>query len=309
MIPSILLIPEFNISAFASTDLLKASRLSQRLKAQHFEDWRELVADHGIDAIVVAGPPAFNADVIEESLTAGKPIFSEKPCAPNTQRLLQLIEVKKRCGGHTQVGFNFRHSRYFTNLVSLESRFGRIVTLDIEFSSNKPLNPLWGCNDVFESFLLSVGIHPLDTLCSLLTGEFDYKSSVSELSQEVYQLRVLANDDSRTVTVLTGNYSPRFFASFRATFENGCVATTNSDMPSLINVHSHSIPRPSASKTGIKCNECVEIRKEIGIEREGSGYEAEMRMFYQLVKRAVSNDFSIDNSLPTLNLIEKILNK
>ena len=47
--------------------------------ARAAESWKELVADPGVEAVVIASPQTTHRAIAEAAFAAGKPVFCEKP--------------------------------------------------------------------------------------------------------------------------------------------------------------------------------------------------------------------------------------
>ncbi|PVX36682.1 Gfo/Idh/MocA family oxidoreductase [Janthinobacterium sp. 78] len=69
-------------------------------------DWRALVNDPAIDAIIVATPPATHKDIVLAALALGKPVFCEKPLGMSAAESLQLAQAAEAAGVANMVGYN-----------------------------------------------------------------------------------------------------------------------------------------------------------------------------------------------------------
>ncbi|KKO64808.1 Inositol 2-dehydrogenase [Janthinobacterium sp. KBS0711] len=70
-------------------------------------DWRALVNDRAIDAIVVATPPATHKDIVLAALALGKPVFCEKPLGMTAAESLLLAQAAEIAGVANMVGYNY----------------------------------------------------------------------------------------------------------------------------------------------------------------------------------------------------------
>jgi len=70
-------------------------------------DWRVLVGDRAIDAIIVATPPATHKDIVLAALALGKPVFCEKPLGMTAAESLQLAQAAEAAGVANMVGYNY----------------------------------------------------------------------------------------------------------------------------------------------------------------------------------------------------------
>lgn len=70
-------------------------------------DWREVVADPRIDAVVVATPPDTHRAIVLAALAAGKHVFCEKPLGFSAAESLQLVQAAEAAGLANMVGYNY----------------------------------------------------------------------------------------------------------------------------------------------------------------------------------------------------------
>src|SRR5262245_29562180 len=75
-------------------------------------DYRELLADDGIDAICIAAPSDLHAEIGLAALDAGKHLFVEKPLALSIEDCDRLVERAATAGVRTMVGYNLRFHRH-----------------------------------------------------------------------------------------------------------------------------------------------------------------------------------------------------
>lgn len=76
-----------------------------------FRDARDLIADERVDAVLIAAPPRFHADLVVAAAEAGKSVFCEKPMAVTREDADRA--VKAAASVALQVGFNRRFDRGF----------------------------------------------------------------------------------------------------------------------------------------------------------------------------------------------------
>ena len=73
------------------------------------DDWRRVVEDPAVQAVLIASPTASHPEVVRAVLAAGKPLLCEKPLATNLDDVRSLCDAVQRSGLPAQVGF---HSRF-----------------------------------------------------------------------------------------------------------------------------------------------------------------------------------------------------
>jgi len=77
-------------------------------------DSSELINNPAVNLVFCASKHDSHAKYVVESISAGKPVFVEKPLAINSEELMQIDETVKKQNGNVMVGFNRRFSKSFT---------------------------------------------------------------------------------------------------------------------------------------------------------------------------------------------------
>jgi len=76
-------------------------------------DYRSLLADPKIDAVLIAVPIELNAPILMEALAAGKHVIAEKPIAANIHEAEQVLKL---CSASDRVVVIAENFRYWENL-------------------------------------------------------------------------------------------------------------------------------------------------------------------------------------------------
>lgn len=93
------------------------------------EDWRELVADPDVEAVICAVPPALNTEIARHCAKRGKPLLVEKPLATNTNEGAAIIRFMKEAGVPLTVGQTLRYNPVIRRLREELPRQGRLYTV------------------------------------------------------------------------------------------------------------------------------------------------------------------------------------
>ncbi|WP_111764893.1 Gfo/Idh/MocA family oxidoreductase [Nakamurella deserti] len=102
-------LPQARLVAVADPAPGAAERLAGELGADRFyTDAAEAFADPEVDAVVIAAPARFHADLVVAAAAAGKAVFCEKPMATTLADADRAIEAARAAGVPLQVGFNRR---------------------------------------------------------------------------------------------------------------------------------------------------------------------------------------------------------
>lgn len=70
-------------------------------------DWRRLVEDPEVDLVDITTPNAWHRPMALAAIEAGKPVYCEKPLAPDAAQARELAEAAEAAGVPTFVGFNY----------------------------------------------------------------------------------------------------------------------------------------------------------------------------------------------------------
>ncbi|WP_224814199.1 Gfo/Idh/MocA family protein [Hasllibacter sp. MH4015] len=70
-------------------------------------DWRDVVADPGVDAVVIASPQATHRQIAEAAFAAGKPVFCEKPLGASLDDAKAMAQAAEASGLPNMIGFNY----------------------------------------------------------------------------------------------------------------------------------------------------------------------------------------------------------
>jgi predicted dehydrogenase len=70
-------------------------------------DWRELIADPGIDVVDICTPNHLHAEMARAALAAGKHVYCEKPLALDVKESATVVEAARLAGVCNAIGFNY----------------------------------------------------------------------------------------------------------------------------------------------------------------------------------------------------------
>jgi predicted dehydrogenase len=99
-------------------------------------DWRRVVEDPAIDAVVVATPNGYLAEIGEAALAAGKSVLLEKPMGRNLEEAERLAAAEAAAGGAGEergpvlkIGFNHRYHPALAGLLEAVrgGEIGRVI--------------------------------------------------------------------------------------------------------------------------------------------------------------------------------------
>jgi len=97
------------------------------------EDWREVVADPSVDALMICTPDHWHAIISIAAMKAGKHVYCQKPLALSIEEGIAMTRVAKASGVSFQVGNQGRSSpsRRTAVEILLNGMLGKLVDCDV----------------------------------------------------------------------------------------------------------------------------------------------------------------------------------
>ena len=127
-----------------------------------YNDYKEMLADKEIDAVLVCSSTDTHADISIEAAQAGKHVFCEKPVDLTPEKVQAVIDAVAKAGVKLQVGFNRRFDHNFAHVRSLIND-GKVGDLElIKITSRDPAPPPAEYAAVSGGMFLDMTIHDFD---------------------------------------------------------------------------------------------------------------------------------------------------
>ncbi len=167
------LVPEANVVAACDIRLEVVQAIAAELGiARVTPDYRDLLRDKDIDAVVIASNTDTHAFMIQDAARAGKHIFSEKPLALDLPSIDESLAAVGNAGVKLQVGFNRRFDRSFRRVreIVASGRIGRPCILHI--TNRDPEPPSIAYARTSGGMFLDMSIHDFD-MARYQIGEVD----------------------------------------------------------------------------------------------------------------------------------------
>lgn len=215
ILPSLAQISSISTVATCDIDENKADLAARKYGAKSYYDYRSMIQNEELDAIIVASYPNVHYEIAKFALEKGIAVFVEKPPTFTLEELNDLIHSNKH-NVTTGVGLNFNYAETVNIFDKLSEKkdFGKIKYLSISHYGNKPKEPIWGLKSTIKSFLLAQAIHPIGFMTKY--GE-NIKSCDIKTINENNNLFVSgnfllenSNGDQVIANLTTGSMSPHF---------------------------------------------------------------------------------------------------
>ena len=127
-----------------------------------YNDYKEMLADDEIDAVLVCSSTDTHADISIEAAKAGKHVFCEKPVDLTPAKVQAVIDAVAEAGVKLQVGFNRRFDHNFAHVRNLINE-GKVGDLElIKITSRDPAPPPAEYAAVSGGMFLDMTIHDFD---------------------------------------------------------------------------------------------------------------------------------------------------
>lgn len=167
------LIPEADLVAVCDIRLEVAQAVADEFGVQRVvKDYHELLADPGIEAVLIATSTPTHAFIVKDAAIAGKQIFCEKPLAMELSEIDEAMAAVSKAGVKLQVGFNRRFDKSYQKVheIVASGEIGkpcilRITNRDPDFPSMEFLRASGG-------IFLDLSIHDFD-MARFQIGEVD----------------------------------------------------------------------------------------------------------------------------------------
>ena len=150
-----------------------------------YTDYRELLKDKSIDAVLVLTPNCAHCEITVAALNAGKHVLCEKPMAMNYAEAKQMLEARDKSGKVLTIGYQnrFRPDSLYLKRLADKDYFGEVYYAEA-IAIRRRAVPTWG---VFIDQqkqgggpLIDIGTHALDLTLFLMNNyDVDYVCGTS----------------------------------------------------------------------------------------------------------------------------------
>ncbi|WP_299064235.1 Gfo/Idh/MocA family oxidoreductase [uncultured Polaribacter sp.] len=129
-----------NLNVHACCDIIPF-RLNNALsrtngKAKAYNDYKLLLRDKKIDAVVIATPFNTHSQIAIDAVEAGKHVYCEKTMAKGYKGIYDLVAKVKQSNIIFQTGHQYHSSRLYTHVVKIikEGKVGNIIAFDCQWN-------------------------------------------------------------------------------------------------------------------------------------------------------------------------------
>lgn len=164
------------------------------------KDWRELVEDPKVEAVVIASPQTTHREIAVAAFALGKPVLCEKPLASTLEDARAMTEAAEAAGVANMIGFNYIRSpaSQFARKLLAEGAIGEVTWFrgmhEEDFLAN-PEDPFsWRCEGVANGNMGDLAPHPINAALALM-GPIEKVMAEVETVHKTRPGGTVTNDD------------------------------------------------------------------------------------------------------------------
>ncbi|MEA4888573.1 MAG: Gfo/Idh/MocA family oxidoreductase [Clostridiaceae bacterium] len=123
--------------AVCDTNPDRANEVAKELSVPHvFTDYRDLIADSAIDAVIIASPDQDHREMVVNTLNAGKHILCEKPLALTREDCEAIVEAAQKSDRKFMVGQICRYTPGFKQAKEIidSGAIGELTFIESEYA-------------------------------------------------------------------------------------------------------------------------------------------------------------------------------
>ncbi len=142
--------------------------------ARGTSDWKALVADPKVEAIVIASPQTTHRAIAEMAFAAGKPVLCEKPLGANLDDSRAMVAAAEASGCINMVGFNYIRTpaSQFARQLLADGVIGQVISFRGEhtedFLSDPETPGNWRTEGMSNGNMGDLAPHPINAALALM---------------------------------------------------------------------------------------------------------------------------------------------
>lgn len=140
LIPFINQIPKFNVAACCDIIPFRLEKALSKAEGDPiaYQDYRKLLENKDLDAVLVATPLNTHSKVAMDALDANKHVYCEKTMAKGYEGISNLLGRVKTSDKTFQTGHQYHSSRLYTHVVDLlkKGKVGKITSFECQWNRN-----------------------------------------------------------------------------------------------------------------------------------------------------------------------------
>lgn len=291
---------DYIVRGIATRNLESAHAVAARYGARGYNDIDTMLLElrNEIDAIIVVVPPDGYEDVVGRCLSAGLPIYCEKPASMTSSALRSIEQARAAAGTTVMVGYMKRFAPAYQRAKALmgETNFGKASTYSSYWGMGPEHHP------TLDYLMRENATHHLD-LARYLMGEVrELEAWVHEPKAKSIAVSVLLRFESGAVGTLNLN-------NLAAWDHNNEWISVNGHGPVVLvdNVECCIYRVPGQPERRWMPNYTVPDARNSSLEV--TGFTGALRHFTDVVRQGARCKSDLASALATMELAERVLAK
>jgi predicted dehydrogenase len=142
--------------------------------ARAASDWRAMVEDPAVEAVVIATPPETHFEIVEAACAERKPVFCEKPLGASLQDAEAMTAAVEAAGIVNMVGFNYIRTpaSQFARALVAAGEIGEVTYIRAEHTEDFLADPeapaTWRCRGAANGALGDLAPHIVNAVLTLV---------------------------------------------------------------------------------------------------------------------------------------------
>jgi len=211
-LPETAMNPQAEIGAICDIVPHRANEMAKKYDCQPFTDYRDMIQQPDLDAIIVAATNTTHAEMSIASLMSGKHVMCEKPMATSLEDGAKMMEAAKKAGKKLMIAHNQRlePAHIKAKEIIQSGKLGKVLTFTTVFGH--PGSEDWAIDGEETWFyrkeisglgvLGDLAIHKLDLLRWILQDEYTQASASLDTLNKKYPSGELIDVEDNAVCVL-----------------------------------------------------------------------------------------------------------
>lgn len=260
---------------------------------QVFSNYRELLDQKSLDAIIIATPSRFHSEIVREALHRNLHVFCEKPFCLDAAEGLELAELADRKGLINQVGYHYRFVGAFNEAKRLldAHALGRLHHVRVEAYGPVVLRPkaaTWrakgseggGCLYDYACHAIDI-VNYLVGMPDAVSGAVLNKVFSRHVDDEVYATMHFAGGLTGTIAANWSDDSVRRM-SMQVTLwgTNGRIIVDRQEVKTFIRAKAENT---IVEKTGWDTRYTTDLHSDVWYYLRGEEYSAQLDYFLQCI--------------------------
>lgn len=285
--------PEVNLIGVCDTASYMCSILHKYTGIKVFSNYREMLDQKSLDAVIIATPSRFHGEMVREALVRGLHVFCEKPFCLDPADGMSLAELADRNGLVNQVGYHYRFVGAFNEAKRLldAQALGRVHHVRVEAYGPVVLRSkgtTWRSNgNEGGGCLYDYACHAID-IVNYLVGKPDAVSGTvlnrifsRDVDDEVYATMHFADGMTGMIAANWSDDSLRRMSTQVTLWgTNGRMVVDRQEVKTFIRTAAGGA---AAAKEGWDVRHTTDFHRDVWYYLRGEEYSAQLDYFFQCI--------------------------